>query len=77
MAIDNQPMPVPNNSISIQEMVRHDLYLRERHGREVYGTSLQPHNGRDALYDAYLEALDLACYLKQAIVERDSKESNG
>jgi hypothetical protein len=28
-------------------------------------------NGRDALLDAYEEALDLACYLKQAILERD------
>ena len=36
-----------------------------------YGTALQPHNGRDALLDAYEEALDLAMYLKQAIVERD------
>ena len=28
-------------------------------------------NGRDALLDAYEEAIDLCMYLKQAIVERD------
>jgi hypothetical protein len=33
---------------------------------------LQAFNGRDALRDAYEEALDLACYLRQAIAERDA-----
>lgn len=32
---------------------------------------LEPaHNGRDALVDAYQEALDLTMYLRQAIEER-------
>ena len=48
------------------------MQTRDRVGRERYGTPLQPHNGRDALQDAYEEALDLAAYLKQAIVERDT-----
>lgn len=55
---------------SIQALVRADLEKREELGIERYGTSLRPHNGRDALQDAYEEALDLACYLKQARVER-------
>lgn len=55
---------------SIQELVRDDLVEREKLGRERYGTSLMANNGRDALLDAYEEALDLACYLKQALVER-------
>jgi hypothetical protein len=46
-----------------------DLGKREAHGIEVYGTPLQPFNGRDVLRDAYEEALDLACYLKQAVCE--------
>lgn len=54
-------------------MVREDLEERERVGIERYGTSLQPHNGRDALRDAYEEALDLACYLRQAMAERDGR----
>jgi hypothetical protein len=40
-------------------------------GIETYGTPLESHNGRDALQDAYEEALDLACYLKQAMIERE------
>jgi hypothetical protein len=55
---------------SIQELVREDLVARERLGTQRYGTPLYPHNGRDALQDAYEEALDLACYLKQAMLER-------
>jgi hypothetical protein len=58
-------------SDSIQALVRADLEKREELGIERYGTSLRAHNGRDALRDAYEEALDLACYLKQAMVERD------
>lgn len=56
---------------SVQELVRADLVERERVGVERYGTSLFPHNGRDALRDAYEEALDLCCYLRQAMLERD------
>ncbi len=55
---------------SIQSKVRADLMAREQLGTARYGTALYPHNGRDALQDAYEEALDLACYLKQAIEER-------
>lgn len=45
--------------------------MRERHriGCERYGTPLQANNGRDALVDAYQEALDLCAYLKQASIE--------
>jgi len=67
----DQPLPVPNDAPSVQSAVRADLDARERVGIERYGTPLQPNNGRDALRDAYEEALDLACYLKQAILERD------
>ena len=54
---------------SIQAQVRRDLVKRELIGRRTYGTSLFAHNGRNALRDAYEEALDLAVYLKQALVE--------
>jgi hypothetical protein len=68
-----QPMPTPNSHPSIQSLVRADLEQREQVGISRYGTALQPHNGRDALRDGYEEALDLACYLRQAMVERDSR----
>lgn len=74
----DQPLPTPNGRITIQAMVRSDLSEREQLGIERYGTPLQAFNGRDALRDAYEEALDLACYLKQAIVERDERgQENG
>ncbi len=66
-----QPMPTRNGHVSIQSLVRNDLEAREQVGIQRYGTALQPHNGRDALRDAYEEALDLAIYLRQAIAERD------
>lgn len=65
-----QPMPVRNDRPSIQGMVRDDLAERERVGIERYGTPLQAGNGRDAMRDAYEEALDLATYLRQVIEER-------
>jgi hypothetical protein len=67
----DQPLPIPNDRGSIQDSVIKDIQARRDLGIRRYGTPLQAYNGRDALYDAYEEALDLACYLKQAIVERD------
>lgn len=65
-------MPIPSDQPSVQGMVIADLEVRLQVGIQRPGTPLQPHNGRDALRDAYGEALDLACYLRQAIAERDS-----
>lgn len=71
--IVDQPAPTPNGRPSIQSLVRADLEEREQIGIQRYGTPLQAHNGRDALIDAYQEALDLACYLRQAIAERETR----
>ena len=68
----DQPLPIPNNHPDVQSMVIADITARRQIGIRRYGTALQPHNGRDALRDAYEESLDLACYLRQAIAERDS-----
>jgi hypothetical protein len=65
-----QPPPVPNDGFDIQSLVMADIALRRDFGIAKYGTPLQAHNGRDALVDAYQEALDLAVYLKQMIIER-------
>ena len=69
--METQPAPVHNNTVSIQELVIRDMRDRMAHGLREYGTLLQAGNGRDALVDAYEEAVDLCFYLKQAIVERD------
>jgi len=68
----DQPPPVANGSVPVWELVIADMRERDQVGRARYGTPLQAHNGRDALADAYAEALDLAVYLKQAMVERDA-----
>ena len=65
-----QPDPTPNAGRPVWELVIEDMRERDRVGRARYGTPLQPHNGRDALVDAYQEALDLCVYLRQAIEER-------
>lgn len=73
-ALGAQPNPTPNNNPHIVELVKADLDRRRALGIQRYGTALQASNGRDALKDAYEEALDLCQYLKQALVERDSGE---
>ncbi len=50
---------------------------RRRQGIERYGTPLQPHNGRDALYDALQEAMDLLAYLRQAEIEAGEYSPEG
>lgn len=67
-----QRPPIANNSTPIWEFVIADMHARDKVGRERYGVPLQASNGRDALRDAYEEALDLCAYLRQAIEERDA-----
>lgn len=68
---EDQPPPTPNTAVPVWELVVADMQERNRVGIERYGTPLQVFNGRDALQDAYFEALDLVVYLRQAIEERD------
>lgn len=49
--------------------VMKDLVDRMAKGAKEYGQPLQTNNGRNALLDAYEEVLDLACYLKQRMME--------
>jgi hypothetical protein len=68
-----QAAPTPNSLPAVWDLVIGDMRARDEGGRAKYGTRLQPHNGRDALVDAYQEAIDLAVYLRQAIYERDGR----
>ena len=67
----SQPAPTPNQHKAAWDLVIQDMRDRDRFGLEKYSTRLQPFNGRDALIDAYQEALDLVVYLRTAIYERD------
>lgn len=64
-----EPPPVKNDLPAVWDLVIADMKERDFEASEKYGTRLQPHNGRNALRDAYQEALDLVVYLRQAIYE--------
>lgn len=68
-----QPEPKKNRNKYIYKLVLKDIDTRARLGKEKYGVYLQANNGRDALRDAYEEALDLCQYLRQAMFERDGE----
>lgn len=67
---EKQPSPTPNFNVPIWDLVILDMKSRDEMGRWKYGVRLRAGNGRDALRDAYEEALDMAVYLRQAIEER-------
>ncbi len=67
--IKDQPAPVAGQ-VDVGQLVLDDMKDRIALGLKRYGTKLQTHNGRDALVDAYQEALDLVMYLRQEIEER-------
>jgi hypothetical protein len=66
----NQPRP---GKLSVADFVLEDIRQRIEDGIEKYGTPLQTFNGRNALWDAYQEALDLVFYLRQAILENGQR----
>ena len=73
--VADQPPPIPNGKPAVWGLVIADMRERDQVGRQRYGTPLQPGNGRDALVDAYQEALDHAVYLRQEIEERRIAET--
>ena len=54
----------------VTELVHADLEARHELGMRKYGISLKPFDGRQTLWDAYQEVLDLAHYLRKEIYER-------
>ena len=68
-----QPSPKTNNHQATWGLVIFDMAMRNNIGTQKYGTPLQPFNGRNSLQDAYEEVLDLAVYLKNAIIESEKK----
>ena len=69
-----QPEPTDSKyGVIVVNKVMGDMQDRAVEGLSRYGTFLKTHNGRDALQDAYEEALDLSMYLAQAIMERENE----
>lgn len=63
-----EPMPGPGKE-DVFALLRVDLEGRNAKGINTYGRTLLTFNGRNALQDAYEEALDQAVYLRQALAE--------
>lgn len=68
-----QPAPSEGEAVVVDQVVK-DLNERAEHGLKIYGTKLKTNNGRDALWDAYQESLDLCLYLRQRIMEEEIKK---
>lgn len=68
--IKDQPLPIPNDTKPVWELVIEDMRERDKTGRERYGTPLQIFNGREAAVDRYQELLDEIAYARQDIEER-------
>jgi hypothetical protein len=67
------PAPKPAAGPAVWDLVVSDMQARDRFGETKYGQRLVAHDGRDPLKDAYQEALDLAVYLRKALLERDGR----
>lgn len=71
----DQPLPTPGG-VNVTPVARgaflQMLLDREVKGIATYGTTLQTHNGRDAVRDAMEEAVDLWQYLVQILLEREA-----
>ena len=72
-AVTKEPMPETGKQEVLPHVIK-DLEDRVAYGIKEYGHPLETFNGRDALWDAYQEALDLVMYLRQELLQR--KENN-
>lgn len=70
-ALYAQPHP-KSDGRDLWPLVIDDMKDRDRLGKAKYGIGLRPHNGRNALIDAYQEVLDLSVYLRQEIEEQQT-----
>ena len=69
-ASESQPCPLIGNQIVV-DIVLSDIRERAEMGKQKYGFYLQTNNGRDPLWDAYQEAIDLVMYLRQELLEKE------
>jgi len=69
-ASENQPNPKQGEQVVV-DVVLADIRERAEAGKRKYGTYLETNNGRNPLWDAYQEAIDLVMYLRQALLEQE------
>lgn len=73
-ASQHQPPPQKGNQIVVDQVLA-DIRERAEAGKQKYGTYLETNNGRDPLWDAYQEAIDLVMYLRQALLEKEASQN--
>lgn len=73
-ASQQQPPPQKGNQIVVDQVLA-DIRERAEAGKQKYGTYLETNNGRDPLWDAYQEAIDLVMYLRQALLEKEASQN--
>lgn len=71
-ASEYQPHPRRGEKVVV-DVILADIRERAEVGRQKYGHYLETNNGRNPLWDAYQEAIDLVMYLRQALLEEDFK----
>ena len=71
--ICKQTTPPHIGTTRVLDYVLADLKSRAEMGKQKYGHYLETDNGRNALQDAYEEALDMCMYLKQKLLEDEGK----
>ena len=70
------PQPPPGaGREDVLDALLQDYKTRAAFGEAKYGTRLKTFNGRRALVDALQEAMDLAIYLKQVLMEEDARKA--
>lgn len=67
-----QPNPTEGKTVVADQVIT-DIKERVEFGVRKYGGPLMTNNGRNALWDAYQEALDLVMYLRQRLLEDEGK----
>lgn len=70
-----QNPPIAGEEVVLKFVIE-DLKKRALMGKRKYHRYLETFNGRNALIDAYQEALDLVMYLKQQLLEMEKKEKD-
>ena len=71
---EKEPQPIRTGMPEQEDVfpkVHSDLEEREAYGMKEYGGPLVTNDGRNNLWDAYQESLDLAVYLRKEIMERE------
>ena len=68
----DQPLP-RGGQRCVQDRLIAEIEQRKQLGIQRYGQPLMTGNGRDAVRDAWEEAIDLAAYLTQVMMEREER----